>query len=351
MIMNKNFNITCPIPISDYPRVLLAHGSGGKLMQRLIDEMFIKTFGSNDVQHDATTLSVGSDFTKIAFTTDSYVVNPLFFPGGDIGSLAVYGTVNDLAVSGARAKYLSVGFILEEGLEMETLWRIVQSMKAAADKCDVKIVTGDTKVVDRGKGDGIFINTSGIGFIGQETQLNAKQIKSGDVVIVNGDIGRHGVAIMAQREGLKLESEIESDAAPVGNLVFKLLDAGIKVNCMRDLTRGGLASALNELAESAQLAIAIDENKLVVRDDVRGICEILGLDPTYVACEGRFVCFVDPKDADIALKIMQADFNGKNASIIGEVKTDKEAIVTIKSLIGTERILDMIVGQQLPRIC
>jgi hydrogenase expression/formation protein HypE len=288
---------------------------------------------------------------RMAFSTDSYVVHPLFFPGGDIGTLAVNGTVNDLAMCGARPLYLSAGFILEEGLPMETLWRILQSMKGAAESAGIQFVTGDTKVVDRGKGDGVFINTAGIGLIDSASEIAPARVRDGDIIILSGDIGRHGIAIMAVREGLEFESTIESDCADVSGLVLSLLDAGIDVHCLRDLTRGGLASALTEISESARLHTVIEESAIPVQDDVRGACEILGFDPLYVANEGRFVAFVAPQDADCALAVMRAHPLGEKASILGKVSKDESGLVTMKTRIGASRIVDMLSGEQLPRIC
>ena len=343
-------NISCPIPIDQYPHILLAHGGGGKLMQQLIDKMFLAAFANpNQVPHDATTLNMSRD--KIAFTTDSYVVNPLFFPGGDIGTLAINGTVNDLAMAGARPLYLSVGFILEEGLPMATLWRVVQSMQQAAQKAQVQIVTGDTKVVDRGKGDGIFINTAGIGVIEHEQTIAPTSVKVGDVILLNGDLGRHGIAIMAIREGLEFEATIESDCAPLADLVLELLKAGIEINCLRDLTRGGLASCLNEIVLATGISINIDESLIPVREDVQGACEILGFDPLYVANEGRFITILPEKYAQPALEIMRSHSLGIDACLIGRVESSSGKIVKMQSKIGATRILDLLSGQQLPRIC
>ena len=268
---------SCPIPIAQYPHVLLGHGGGGQLMHQLIEKMFVPAFSNPrlDARHDGAVFETGAG--RLAFTTDSYVVRPLFFPGGDIGTLAVNGTVNDLAMCGARARFLSAGFILEEGLPMETLWRIVQSMQRAARDAGVELVTGDTKVVDRGKGDGVFINTAGIGIVSAPHSIAPASVQPGDAVLVSGDLGRHGMAIMAVRENLSFESAIESDCAPLVEPVMTLLEEGIDVHCLRDLTRGGLASALVEIAEASQLSIAIDETLIPVREDVRGACEILGL--------------------------------------------------------------------------
>lgn len=348
MTSNQDFSLTCPIPLQQYPYILLAHGGGGKLMRQLIDQMFLPTFGdSNQVEHDAATLQLNAN--KIAFTTDSYVVNPLFFPGGDIGSMAVHGTVNDLAMAGARPLYLSVGFILEEGLPIQTLWEIILSMKQAAEKAQVKIVTGDTKVVDKGKGDGIFINTSGIGIIEHNLIINPLSVQPGDAVIINGDLGRHGIAIMAVREGLEFETTIESDSAPVADVVLKLLEAGIEIHCLRDLTRGGLASTLNEIAIAAKVEIEIKETAINVLEEVKGACEILGFDPLYVANEGRFAVFVPEKDIEKTLSILQAKI--PQASLIGFVKQTSTPLVTMESTIGAKRIIDMLSGEQLPRIC
>ncbi len=374
-------NLVCPIPLQQYPHVLMAHGGGGKLMQQLV-QMFLTAFGTADtIQHDAVTLELTGN--KIAFTTDSYVVNPLFFPGGDIGSLAVNGTVNDLAMAGARPLYLSVSFILEEGLSMEILWQVVQSMQQAAENSGVKIVTGDTKVVARGKGDGIFINTTGVGIIEHPQGIAPQSVQPGDLILLNGDLARHGMAIMAVREGLEFETTIESDSTPLAEVVLDLLAADIEIHCLRDLTRGGLASVLNEITTAAKVGIEIDESLIPVREDVQGACEILGFDPLYVANEGRFVAFIPQQDRDkLALKDTPSD-NGKgvslrasldptcpyrgcasqraleimrshfphNAVVIGKVIEDKNSLVTLKSKIGSKRIIDMLSGEQLPRIC
>jgi hydrogenase expression/formation protein HypE len=340
----EDFSLSCPIPISQYPQITLAHGGGGRLMHELIGRMFASTFEQLEAQHDGVILPAKT--AKLAFTTDSYVVHPLFFPGGDIGQMAVYGTVNDLAMCGARPQWISVGMILEEGLPMETLWRVVQSIQQAAYRAGVQIVTGDTKVVDRGKGDGIFINTSGIGLIEHKLTINPSNVQAGDALVLNGDLGRHGIAIMAMREGLAFESEIESDSAPLNQAVLDLLDAGIEIHCLRDLTRGGLASALVEIAQSAQRHIAIEEREIPVREDVRGACEILGLDPLYVANEGRFIAFVPESDLRRTLQIL-----GPEAACIGKVTDERAGQVTMTSLIGVRRIVDMLSGEQLPRIC
>jgi hydrogenase expression/formation protein HypE len=347
----QDFTLSCPIPISEYPNVLLAHGGGGRLMHQLIEKIFSPAFQNPYLaqQHDGALIDWNG--TKLAFTTDSYVVHPLFFPGGDIGKLAINGTVNDLAMCGARPLYLSAGLILEEGLPMETLWRLICSMQKAAEGAGVQLVTGDTKVVDKGKGDGVFINTAGIGLVEGEALIQPKRVHAGDLILLNGDLGRHGIAIMSAREGLAFESEIESDTAPLAHLVNALLSAGLEIHCLRDLTRGGLASALNEIAQAAQVAITVDESRIPVREDVRGACEILGLDPLYVANEGRFIAFVAPEAAERALGILRSDPLGQEACFIGEVTQDRDGLVTLKSRIGAHRILDMLSGEQLPRIC
>jgi hydrogenase expression/formation protein HypE len=346
-----DFTPACPIPISQYPHVLLAHGGGGRLMHQLIGKMFLAAFRNPllEMQHDSAVVDLTGK--KLAFTTDSYVVRPLFFPGGDIGSLAVHGTVNDLAMSGARPLYLSAAFIIEEGLPMDTLWRVVCSMRDAAQRCGVQIITGDTKVVDKGKGDGLFLNTAGVGIVEHEQNIVPQSVQAGDAVLVSGDLGRHGMAIMAVREGLQFESAIASDSAPVHEVVLELLGAGIEIHCLRDLTRGGLASALNEIAEAARVRIEIAEKSVPVREDVHAACEILGLDPLHVACEGRFVAFVAGMDAERALKIMRGHATGSGAASIGKVAKSDTPLVTLKSAIGANRILDMPSGEQLPRIC
>ena len=346
----QDFTLTCPIPISDYPHVLLAHG-GGRLMQQLIGQMFTSAFSNPhlDSAHDGAVFKVNNG--RIAMTTDSFVVHPLIFPGGDIGQLAIHGTVNDLAMCGACPLYLSAGFILEEGLPMETLWYIVQSMAQSAKNANVQIVTGDTKVVDKGKGDGIFINTTGVGIIEHDLNIAPQSVQVGDAVILSGDIGRHGIAIMAQREGLSFESEIESDSASVINPVLALLDAGVDVHCLRDLTRGGLTSALVEIAQTSQTHIHIHHKQIPVREDVRGACEILGLDPLYIANEGRFIAFVPGDEVSKALDILHQYSVSASAIVIGQVADERKRQVTMTSVIGARRILDMLSGEQLPRIC
>jgi hydrogenase expression/formation protein HypE len=346
-----DFSASCPIPHGDYTHILLAHGGGGRLMHQLIEQTIVPVFRNPvlDVRHDSAVFEIGG--VRLAFTTDGYVVRPLFFPGGDIGTLAVNGTVNDLAMSGARPLYLSASFVLEEGLPVEVFQRILASMRRAADAADIQIVTGDTKVVDRGKGDGIFITTAGVGRIDHTLAITPTSIRPGDAILLSGDVGRHGMAIMAVREGLAFETTIESDCAPLAGLVSGLLSAGIAVHCLRDLTRGGLASALIEIAEAAKVQIHIREVAIPVGEEVRGACEILGFDPLYVANEGRFVSFVPSDKADRALRILRSHPLGKDATIIGVVAEKPAGLVTIESRIGATRIVDMLSGEQLPRIC
>ncbi|RFC48404.1 MAG: hydrogenase expression/formation protein HypE [Verrucomicrobia bacterium] len=344
--------LQCPVPLPHRTEITVGHGGGGRLTQDLLDRIFRPAFGNPalDSQHDGATLmpSVGS---RLAFTTDSHVVSPLFFPGGDIGELAVNGTVNDLCMCGARPRWLSAGFILEEGLPLATLERVVASMRDAARAAGVSIVTGDTKVVERGKGDGLYVTTSGVGVIETSLVVAPSSIRAGDVVILSGDIGRHGIAIMATRAGLSFESEIQSDCAPLVAPVHALLGAGLEVHCLRDLTRGGLATALVELAETAQVGIEMDSAKVPVSELVQGACEILGLDPLYVANEGRFVCVLPESQAARALSILQKSAPEQSAVIIGRVTAGPAGQVTQRSIIGSERIVDRLSGEQLPRIC
>ncbi len=320
-------------------------------MHQMIEKMFREVFVPNDTVniHDSAVLDCTTP--RIAFTTDSYVVRPLFFPGGDIGKLAIFGTVNDLAMSGARPVYMSMSFIIEEGLPMETLWQVVRSIKQAADQACVRIVTGDTKVVDKGKGDGIFINTSGVGMIEHDLNINPFSVQKGDIILLNGDIARHGMAVMAVREGLEFETTIESDAAPLAEIVLRLLEEGVNIHCLRDLTRGGLAGTLNEIASTAKVEIRINETAVPVREEVKAACEILGLDPLYVANEGRFVAFIHAQDKEKALEIMKSCSAGEGAGVIGEVADENPSLVTLTSRIGTTRVIDMLSGEQLPRIC
>ncbi len=341
---------SCPVPLSDYQEIVLAHGSGGKLSQQLIQSMLLPQFHNKflDAAHDGAVFSVNG--TRLAFSTDSFVVNPIFFPGGDIGKLAIHGTVNDLAMCGARPLYLSTGFILEEGLPMQEFWAIVQSMRAAAAAAGVDLVTGDTKVVDRGKADKIFINTSGIGIVPNGVNICPERARSGDKVIVSGDIAVHGIAIMSVREGLEFETEIASDTAPLYELVNVILGVA-DIHVLRDPTRGGITSALTEIAQSARVGIFLDEARIPISEEVKGACEILGLDPLYVANEGKLLAIVAGDEAGPVLSAMRAHPLGRNAAIIGTVTDKHPGLVFMKTRIGGTRIVDMLSGEQLPRIC
>jgi len=343
--------LNCPIPISEYPVITMAHGSGGRLSHQLIDMMFRPAFANEqlDAGHDGAVVSSAEG--RLAFTTDSFVVKPIFFPGGNIGDLAVNGTVNDLACCGARPDYLSVGMILEEGLPMEDLWKIVLAMKGAADRAGVRIVTGDTKVVDHGSGDKIFINTSGIGRVREGVRIDPAGCRDGDRIIVSGFIGDHGVAIMSAREGLQFETSIESDTAPLNGLVDAILDVCPGISVLRDPTRGGVATTLNEISRSSGMGMVLHENSLPVRDEVRGACEVLGLDPLYVANEGKLLAIVPEKDSARVLDAMKNHPLGSDAALIGRVTADHPSIVRITTTIGSSRIIDMLTGEQLPRIC
>lgn len=320
-------------------------------MHELLEGLLLPAFCSEQLlaRHDGATLNVAN--ARIAFTTDSYVVKPLFFPGGDIGSLAINGTVNDLAMCGARPLYLSSAFILEEGFPMDSLRQVVESMRIAAAASQVQLVTGDTKVVDKGKGDGIFINTAGIGVVEHNLTVSPDSVRVGDVILLSGDVGRHGIAIMATREGLSFETAIESDCAPLWEPVAALLQEGVEIHCLRDLTRGGLSSGLIEIAETSKLRISIEELAVPVREDVAGACEILGLDPLYLANEGRFIAIVPEHDSARALDILSRHAVSSGAVRIGQVSEKPAGMVTMKSRLGTERVLDMLSGEQLPRIC
>lgn len=336
-------------------KVLLAHGSGGKVSHNLIDNVFMKCFTDPVLnrQDDAAVVPGGS---RLAFTTDSYVVRPIFFPGGDIGKLAICGTVNDISMSGGMPRYISVGFIIEEGFPIADLTRIVQSMAESAAEAGVAIVTGDTKVVERGGADQIFINTAGIGIVPEDLDISAGNIKPGDAVVLSGSIGDHGVAVMSTREGLSFRTEIQSDCAPLNKMIKAVMDSGADVRALRDPTRGGLASTLNEFASASGTIITIDENMVVIKDQVNGACEMLGLDPYQVANEGKVIAVVASDDADKVVAAMSTSPYGQDAAIIGTVSgvEDKPGLagkVLIKTAVGTTRILDMLVGEQLPRIC
>ncbi len=341
----------CPLPIAKHDEIVLAHGSGGKMTHRLIGQMILPAFRNPllETLHDGAVFSLNG--SKLAFSTDSYVVKPIFFPGGDIGKLAVHGTVNDLAMCGARPLHLSAAFIIEEGFAMQDFRRVLESMREAAEAAGVALVTGDTKVVDRGKADQIFINTSGIGVICPEVDIRPKRAQVGDKVIVSGEIAAHGIAIMSVREGLEFESEIASDTQPLNGLVEAILAAGKDVHVLRDPTRGGVTSALSEIAEAANVGIRLDERSLPINEEVQGACEILGLDPLYVANEGKLLAVVPPGELDAVLAAMRAHPLGAKAAVIGEVVDDHPGLVTMKTRIGGTRVVDMLSGEQLPRIC
>ncbi len=344
-------DFTCPVPLPAGDHILLAHGGGGTLMNQLIERVFLPAFSNPalNARHDGAILNIGG--ARLAFTTDSYVVQPLVFPGGNIGDLAVNGTVNDLAMCGARPLYLSAGFILEEGLAIETLRRVVESMRQAASSAGVSLVTGDTKVVDKGKADGIFVNTAGIGVLEHDLAIGPQSVCPGDAVIVSGDLGAHGIAILSVREGLEFDAPIVSDTAPLWAPVEALLAAGLQIHCLRDLTRGGLAATLNEIATARGVGIRIREASLPVEEVVRGACEILGLDPLYVANEGRFAIFLPAAQAAQALEILSAFPVCSGAALAGEVTAADPGLVVLASRIGGNRVVDMLSGEQLPRIC
>jgi len=347
----KEFQLSCPVPLSSHDHVLLGHGSGGKLSAELVQQVFLPEFSNPALARldDQAILSVNG--CRLAFTTDSFVVKPLFFPGGDIGSLAVHGTVNDLAMGGAQPLFLSAAFILEEGLRFDTLRRVVRSMKQASDAAGVQVVTGDTKVVEKGSCDHLFINTTGIGLVPDGVEMSADRAQPGDKVLLSGPLGEHGIAILVQREGLQFESSIESDSAPLHTLVADMLKVTRDIRCMRDPTRGGLSSTLNEIAAQSRVGIELNESAIPVREDVKGACELLGLDPLYVANEGKLVAIVKPEVADDVLVAMQNHPLGRQAQVIGSVKQNAGGLVTMRTLLGTSRIVDMLAGDQLPRIC
>lgn len=344
-------DLRCPVPLGHDGTIQLAHGGGGRLMRALLEHVILPAFDNPALaeRHDSAVLDMPDG--RLAFTSDGYVVRPLFFPGGDIGKLAVCGTVNDLAMAGARPKYLSAGFILEEGLAIDDLRRIVLSMRDAAASAGVALVTGDTKVVDRGKGDGVFVHTSGVGVVPRGVDVRPARVRPGDAVLLSGDVGRHGVAVMSVREGLAFESLVESDCAPLGEPVRALVEAGIELHCLRDLTRGGLASALNEIALDAKVDLRVDESAVPVDDAVAGACELFGLDPLYVANEGRFVAFVPNEHADRALDAMRTCGVARGAVRIGDVRAVGRGTVALRGRLGGTRLLDLLSGEQLPRIC
>jgi hydrogenase expression/formation protein HypE len=341
----------CPAPLSRYERIVLGHGSGGRLTSELVRELFLPAFPSPVLAalEDQATVAAGG--ARIAITTDSFVVRPLFFPGGDIGTLAVNGSVNDLAVGGARPLYLAAAFILEEGLPVADLRRVVESMRRACDEAEVALIAGDTKVVDHGKGDGIFITTTAVGVAPEARTLSIAAARPGDALIVSGTLGDHGVAILSVREGIEFETPLSSDCAPLTGVAAAVLGASRNVRCMRDPTRGGLSSALNELAEASRVGVEIEESAIPLKAEVRSACEMLGLDPLYVACEGRLVAAVAAEDAARVLDAIRAHPLGREAAVVGRVVADHPGIVTVRSSVGGERVLPLLSGEQLPRIC
>ena len=343
--------LSCPAPLPAKDTILLGHGSGGKLSAELIRDVFLPYLNNEVLARLDDQAIVNINGQRLAFTTDSFVVKPLFFPGGDIGSLAVHGTVNDLAMGGATPLFLSAAFIIEEGFSIEELRQIVDSMRRAAAAAGVQVVTGDTKVVEKGKGDGLFINTTGIGIVPEGVELSADRARPGDKVLLSGSIGDHGIAILAQREGLEFETAIESDSAALHTLVGEMLQVTREIRCMRDPTRGGVSSTLNEIAQQSNVGIELDERSIPVREEVRGACELLGLDPLYVANEGKLIAIVAPNAAPVLLQAMRRHPLGSEAQIIGTVKDTNPGLVTMRTPFGTTRIVDMLAGDQLPRIC
>ncbi len=347
----SGIQLSCPMPQMDFPHIVLGHGSGGLLTNKLLDAGVLNLFQNEYLaqRHDGSILALNG---KIALTTDSFVISPIFFPGGDIGELAVNGTVNDLAMCGAIPKYFALSLILEEGFSMEKLWQILLSIKEASEKAGALVVTGDTKVVDKGKGDKVFINTTGIGELHPKANISIQRVQPGDKIIVSGDVATHGIAVMSVREGLAFESTIESDTAALSGVVKKLLDQfGEEIHLLRDPTRGGVATVLNEIAQQSGTGIDIRENDLPINPQVEGACEILGLDPLYVANEGKFVAFVASSVAEAAIELVHNDANGKRAAIIGEVVESHPKQVVLTSKIGGRRVVNMLPGEQLPRIC
>lgn len=342
---------SCPVPLPARERILLGHGSGGKLSADLLQQVFLPALGNPVLNRLDDQAIVSLNGVRLAVTTDSFVVKPLFFRGGNIGSLAVHGTINDLAMGGAEPLWLSAAFILEEGLPLETLKRVVDSMHEAAANAGVQIITGDTKVVEKGSADGLFINTTGIGRVRDGVSLSASNARSGDTILVSGFVGDHGIAILAEREGLQFETQVTSDSAPLHELVGQLLAATPEIRCLRDPTRGGLSSTLNEIAASSSVGMELEETAIPVREEVRGACEMLGLDALYVANEGKLVAVVAPAAAQSALQALRNHPLGKDAAIIGRVTTEHPRMVVLRTPLGTTRIVDMLAGDQLPRIC
>jgi hydrogenase expression/formation protein HypE len=348
---NKRFTLQCPMPELDFEIVTLGHGSGGKLTNDLLDKGVFSLFTNDALQqrHDGAFLNLEG---KMAFTTDSFVVSPIFFPGGNIGELAVNGTVNDLAMCGATPKYISLGLIIEEGLKMDDLWEVLAGVKISAEKVNAQIVTGDTKVVERGKGDMIFINTTGIGIVHEDVDFSMNRIKPGDVIIISGNMAAHGMAIMSVREGLTFESDILSDTRPLNGLVDALMNEfGVNIKLLRDPTRGGVATVLNEITKFSNMSIELDEKHFPVERQVKAACEMLGMDPLYVANEGIFIAVVDEEIAEPVVSLLNQFEYGRKAAVIGKVQSSNPGKVFIKSSIGGHRVIGMLAGEQLPRIC
>ena len=350
--MSSEEEAACPVPIRERDVILIGHGSGGRMTSELLERVVLPALSNPtlDALDDAALLHLPSG-ERVAFTTDSYVVSPIFFPGGDIGDLAVNGTINDLAVSGARPIALSLAFILEEGFPIEDFRRVVASVKRAADRAHVSIVTGDTKVVGHGSGDGVFVNTSGVGVVPDGLALGSAHVRPGDAIIVSGTIGDHGVAILAHRQGLAIRGDLQSDTAPLHELTRAMLEISPRIHAMRDPTRGGLAATLVEIATRRKLGVEIFESALPVRDEVRGACEILGLDPTMVANEGKLVAFIPEEDAGLVLEAMRAHPLGKDAACIGRVTDEHAGMVVVRTPFGSTRVLDLPLTEPLPRIC
>jgi hydrogenase expression/formation protein HypE len=332
-------------------RISLSHGSGGKQTSNLINDLFLKYFDNKIINEMNDSAQLNLKNSRIAFTTDSFVVKPIFFNGGNIGKLSVCGTVNDLAMCGAKPLYLTSAFIIEEGFEIDKLEAIVKAMSETAQEAGVQIVAGDTKVVEKGGVDGVFINTSGIGAIYENTNIKADNAKAGDVVIINGTLGDHGMAVMCQRIGIDMQGDLKSDCAPLNSIVDSILEVCPDIHVLRDATRGGVAAVLNEIAEMSKVSIELDENSIPVSEDVKGSCELLGLDPLYIANEGKMCCFVPEAFAKQVLEVMKKHPFGANAAIIGKVKEEENQKVYLKTIIGGKRIVDMPSGEQLPRIC
>jgi hydrogenase expression/formation protein HypE len=348
---NSLAQLICPAPHPAKDTIVLGHGSGGRLSAELMRSVFLPAFQNPVLARLDDQAIVDVNGVRLAITTDSFVVKPLFFPGGDIGSLAVHGTINDLAMGGAKPLFLSVAFIIEEGLSIAVLRRVVESLRAAAENAGVEIVTGDTKVVEQGSGDELFINTTGIGLVPAGLELSANRARPGDKVLLSGSIAEHGIAILAQREGLEFECPVESDSAALHGLAAKMLEASSEIRCLRDPTRGGVSSTLNEIAGQSRVGIQLEESVIPIREEVRGACEMLGLDPLYVANEGKLIAIIAPDAAETVLRAMRADPLGQNAQMIGTVVESPSPVVTIRTALGTLRCVDMLAGDQLPRIC